>query len=46
VHGHKHVSDLEQLSFFVLDEADRMVQQVGDCCLSCCALCAPPSIHW
>jgi ATP-dependent RNA helicase DDX24/MAK5 len=28
-HGHKHVSDLEQLSFFVLDEADRMVQQVG-----------------
>jgi hypothetical protein len=28
-HGHKHVSHLEQLSFFVLDEADRMVQQVG-----------------
>jgi ATP-dependent RNA helicase DDX24/MAK5 len=45
-HGHKHVSALEHLSFFVLDEADRMVQQVGDCCLSCCALCAPPSIHW
>ncbi|WIA42626.1 hypothetical protein OEZ86_008599 [Tetradesmus obliquus] len=28
-HGHKHVSELDQLSFFVLDEADRMVQQVG-----------------
>jgi hypothetical protein len=28
VHGHKHVSDLEHLSFFVLGEADRMVQQV------------------
>ncbi|WIA42627.1 hypothetical protein OEZ86_008600 [Tetradesmus obliquus] len=26
-HGHKHVSELDQLSFFVLDEADRMVQQ-------------------
>ncbi|KAF6262592.1 hypothetical protein COO60DRAFT_1699171 [Scenedesmus sp. NREL 46B-D3] len=26
-HGHKHVANLEHLSFFVLDEADRMVQQ-------------------
>jgi len=28
-HGQQHLCDLEQLSFFVLDEADRMVQQVG-----------------
>jgi ATP-dependent RNA helicase DDX24/MAK5 len=27
-HGHSHLSDLDSLSFFVLDEADRMVQQV------------------
>lgn len=27
-HGNKHLSHLEGLSFFVLDEADRMVQQV------------------
>jgi ATP-dependent RNA helicase DDX24/MAK5 len=38
-HGHKHVSDLEQLSFFVLDEADRMVQQVRDCRSVLCILC-------
>jgi hypothetical protein len=30
-HGHKHVSDLEHLSFFLLDEADHMAQQVRDC---------------
>jgi superfamily II DNA/RNA helicase len=27
-HGQQHVAHLEGLSFFVLDEADRMVQQV------------------
>jgi superfamily II DNA/RNA helicase len=27
-HGAKHLSQLDDLSFFVLDEADRMVQQV------------------
>jgi hypothetical protein len=40
VHGHKHVSDLQQLSFFVLDEADRMVQQVRECLSVLCILCA------
>ena len=25
--GHAHLTDMSQLSFFVLDEADRMVQQ-------------------
>jgi hypothetical protein len=40
VHGHKHVSDLEQLSFFVLDAADRMVQQVG-----AYSLCASPTLY-
>lgn len=27
-HGHPHLTQLEGLSFFVLDEADRMMQQV------------------
>lgn len=27
-HGAQHLSHLDDLSFFVLDEADRMVQQV------------------
>lgn len=30
-HGTKHLSRLDDLSFFVLDEADRMVQQVRWC---------------
>lgn len=30
-HGNKHLSHLDGLSFFVLDEADRMVQQVRGC---------------
>jgi len=30
-HGSTHLSQLDHLSFFVLDEADRMVQQVGVC---------------
>ena len=25
--GHAHLTDMSELSFFVLDEADRMVQQ-------------------
>jgi ATP-dependent RNA helicase DDX24/MAK5 len=27
-HGQQHLSHMDDLSFFVLDEADRMVQQV------------------
>jgi superfamily II DNA/RNA helicase len=43
-HGAKHLSHLDDLSFFVLDEADRMVQQVrGSLCMFLVHFC---SVHY